>query len=173
MKTDLNDRELFYDGTSRVKPDLVPELFLHGATPDKLRVLYLNEDVELFNQLSDETISTDADVGFEPNLTWQLPESIEVLDLPRFFAHALRQRGLEKAPEYVRRVELELAEVERRGLQQLIKALIFVVSTFVTHKQVWGVGRGSSCASLLLFLIGLHKVDPVKYGIPLEEFFHD
>jgi len=173
VKTELKDRELFYDGTSRVKPELVPELLLRGVTPDKLRVFSLNDDVELFNQLSDDPITTGDNIAFTPDLTWQLPKAIQELDLRAFFAAALRERGLENSLEYVRRVEQELEQVERRGLQQLIRALIFVVATFVERKQVWGVGRGSSCASLLLFLIGLHLVDPVKYKIPLEEFFHD
>jgi DNA polymerase III alpha subunit len=173
VKTDLNDRELFYDGTSRVKPDLVPELFLHGTTPDKVRVTAPNEDVALFNQLSDETISVDRDIVFEPDLSWQLPAAWVELDLPGFFEALLRERGHPHGSPYHARVDKELAEVRRRGLEPLIRTLAFVVYTFNQHRQVWGVGRGSSCASLLLFLIGLHKVDPVKYGIPLEEFFHD
>jgi DNA polymerase III alpha subunit len=33
------------------------------------------------------------------------------------------------------------------------------------------VGRGSSVASYVLFLIGVHKIDPIKYELPIEEFF--
>jgi DNA polymerase III alpha subunit len=35
---------------------------------------------------------------------------------------------------------------------------------------VWGVGRGSSVASYVLFLIGTHKVDSVKYELDFNEF---
>jgi DNA polymerase III alpha subunit len=35
---------------------------------------------------------------------------------------------------------------------------------------VWGVGRGSSVASYVLFLIGIHKVDSLYYDLPIEEF---
>jgi DNA polymerase III alpha subunit len=36
---------------------------------------------------------------------------------------------------------------------------------------VWGVGRGSSVASYALYLIGIHKIDPIKYNLSINEFF--
>ena len=35
---------------------------------------------------------------------------------------------------------------------------------------LWGVGRGSSVASYALFLIGVHKIDSVKYDLDWREF---
>jgi DNA polymerase III alpha subunit len=35
---------------------------------------------------------------------------------------------------------------------------------------VWGVGRGSSCSSYLLYLLGLHEVDVVKYDVDISDF---
>lgn len=173
MKTDLNDRELFFDGVSQVRPDLVPELFLRGVTPDKVRVTALNEDIELFNHLSDEAILVGHNPTFKPDLSWQLPPEWAELDLDALFEGWLREHGHPPGSPYHERVARELAEVKRRGLEPLIRTLAFVVHTFNQRRQVWGVGRGSSCASLLLYIIGLHRVDPVRYSIPLEEFFHD
>ena len=36
--------------------------------------------------------------------------------------------------------------------------------------MVWGVGRGSPVASYVLFLLGVHKVDPIQYGLDWREF---
>jgi DNA polymerase III alpha subunit len=38
------------------------------------------------------------------------------------------------------------------------------------NKIVWGVGRGSSVASYVLFLIGIHKVNSLKYNLDIKEF---
>ena len=170
MKTVLSDRELFYDGTSRVKPDLVPDLFLHGVPPEKVAVTELNDDIVLFNQLNDVMLRLDGPASFEPSLEWRLPEPWATLDLDRHFAKLVSSAGDER---YSQRVAKELQEVRKRGLDNLIRAICFVVHTFRETGQVWGVGRGSSCASLLLFLLGLHQVDPIKYDISLDEFFHD
>jgi DNA polymerase III alpha subunit len=71
----------------------------------------------------------------------------------------------------IKRVETELKEYERRNLFDILRVLIFVIDEFKKQNIVWGVGRGSSCASYILFLIEVHSVDPVKYSIPLAEFF--
>jgi DNA polymerase III alpha subunit len=47
----------------------------------------------------------------------------------------------------------------------------YVVDTLRENNIVWGVGRGSSVASYVLHLIGVHKIDSIKYNIPIEEFF--
>jgi len=35
---------------------------------------------------------------------------------------------------------------------------------------VWGVGRGSSVASYVLFLLGVHKIDSMYYELSVDEF---
>ena len=34
---------------------------------------------------------------------------------------------------------------------------------------VVGVGRGSACASYVMFLLGMHDIDPIKYKIEFSE----
>jgi DNA polymerase III alpha subunit len=38
------------------------------------------------------------------------------------------------------------------------------------NNVVWGVGRGSSVASYVLYLLGVHKIDSIKYNLDIEEF---
>jgi DNA polymerase III alpha subunit len=45
-----------------------------------------------------------------------------------------------------------------------------MVDTFREEKIVWGVGRGSSVASYVLYLLGVHKVDSLKYNLNVDEF---
>ena len=38
------------------------------------------------------------------------------------------------------------------------------------NNVVWGLGRGSSTASYILYLLGVHKIDSLYYDLPIEEF---
>ena len=53
----------------------------------------------------------------------------------------------------------------------VLKTMKYVVDTLRKNNIVWGVGRGSSVSSYVLFLIGIHKIDSIKYNLPIEEFF--
>jgi DNA polymerase III alpha subunit len=46
-----------------------------------------------------------------------------------------------------------------------------MVDVMSEKSLVWGVGRGSSTASYVLYLIGVHSINSIKYDIPIEEFF--
>jgi DNA polymerase III alpha subunit len=35
---------------------------------------------------------------------------------------------------------------------------------------VWGVGRGSSIASFVLYLIGIHRINSLYYDLSINEF---
>jgi len=68
------------------------------------------------------------------------------------------------------RVEEELSEFRTRNLFPVLRMLIYIVDVMRQHGVVWGVGRGSSVASYVLYLIGIHKVDSLKYNINIHEF---
>lgn len=68
------------------------------------------------------------------------------------------------------RVDMELAEFEARNLFSVLQMLIYIIDTMRKNNIVWGVGRGSSVASYILYLMGVHKVDSVKYNLHIKEF---
>jgi DNA polymerase III alpha subunit len=67
----------------------------------------------------------------------------------------------------------ELMLFESHCMLPLLRTLIFIVDRMKAQRVVWGVGRGSSCSSYLLYLIGLHNVDPVKYDVSIRDFIRD
>jgi DNA polymerase III alpha subunit len=73
-------------------------------------------------------------------------------------------------PMHLRRMAEELAAYEERGLIDLLRYMIYLVDFMRENKIVWGVGRGSSVASYVLYLIGIHKVDSVQYNLDWREF---
>lgn len=172
MQTELNDRTLWFDGTNQVDPEKVPDLFLMGVPVEKIVVNELNSDIELFNSLTDNPIVTKKEANEPFDFTWQIPEEYKQINLDQFLLNELEHRGL-GSDQYEVRVHNEMAHIRAYKLEPLILTLLYVVTTLKHRGKVWGVGRGSSCASLVLHLIGVHEVDPVRYGIPLTEFFHD
>ena len=65
----------------------------------------------------------------------------------------------------------ELDLFRKHNMIIVLKSMKFLVDTLRQNNIVWGVGRGSSVASYALYLIGIHKIDPVKYNLSITEFF--
>jgi DNA polymerase III alpha subunit len=73
-------------------------------------------------------------------------------------------------PEQIARVEAEMSAYEERNMVLLLQWTKHFVDTCNENGIVWGVGRGSSVASFVLFLLGVHQVDSVKYNLDWQEF---
>ena len=57
-----------------------------------------------------------------------------------------------------------------RGLFPVLQLLIYIVDTMRNNNLVWGVGRGSAVSSYVLYILGVHKVNSVKYMLDIQEF---
>lgn len=68
------------------------------------------------------------------------------------------------------RVQLEYSLFEKKKFVKVLQFLIYFVDTLRANNVVWGVGRGSSVASFCLFLIGVHKINPMLYNLDITEF---
>ena len=68
------------------------------------------------------------------------------------------------------RVDEELKLFIQHGMFDLLFYLKYLVDTMRENNIVWGVGRGSSVASYVLYLIGVHKIDSIKYELNINEF---
>ena len=68
------------------------------------------------------------------------------------------------------RVKEEFFAYKERGMLNLLRYMIYLVSFMRENNIVWGVGRGSSVASYILYLIGVHRIDSIKYNLDWREF---
>jgi DNA polymerase III alpha subunit len=68
------------------------------------------------------------------------------------------------------RVKAEMDAYHDRGMIPLLQWTKHFVDTCNENGIVWGVGRGSSVASFVLFLLGVHQIDSVKYNLDWQEF---
>ena len=96
---------------------------------------------------------------------WNMPEEYKTLDIEMW----VREQTPPWDPESTR-VEEELAEFKSRNMLDLLRWLKYFVDTSRSNNVLWGVGRGSSVASYVLYIIGVHKINPIKYNLDWREF---
>lgn len=174
---DLEDRIITDRGEVVAKHSLLMRKALSGEVFTDLPALE-HPDVDDYNRaIGDgphiETWKDDKNLeGPDPDtFEWTIPKEYFTLDLVDLLAGSLQSRGLSDNEEYLERLTTEMTLATEKDMWPFIRCMLYVTQTFREKGVVWGVGRGSSCASLLLYLLGINRVDPVKYGIPMEEFF--
>ena len=95
---------------------------------------------------------------------WNTPESYKIIDIESFIMDKC------STIEEQERVAIELSMFNDRGLYPLLRHMVFLVDHFSENNIVWGVGRGSSVSSYVLFLLGIHKINSIKYQLSIDEF---
>ena len=111
----------------------------------------------------------DADQSIEEfdrknQLNWYMPEEYRNMDIAE---HIL---GLCNTQAELQRCGQELLMFQERSLFDLLRYLKYLVDTMVEHQVIWGVGRGSSVASYVLYKLKVHRVDSMYYDLDPQEF---
>ena len=73
-------------------------------------------------------------------------------------------------PDETDRVSQELELFSQYGMINVLFYCKYLVDTMRANNIVWGVGRGSAVASYVLYLIGMHKINSIKYELDINEF---
>jgi len=162
---------------------------IYSGHVDKCHVVLCDEsvDVDLFNKaasaqgLSELNTYIPIDVDqkeFDGVLQseWFMPDAYKAIDIKVWLLEQLQEKlqsdSLATA-QYSKewsRVNEEYAEYASRGMDDLLRYMVYLVDFMRENNIVWGVGRGSSVASYVLYLIGVHKVDSIQYGLDFREF---
>lgn len=155
------------------------ELFeaIYSGKIKKIENIFLDDDsVEQFNSALRQNRDS-----FPPLQKYTTPdESLDFLDkanqcdwfMPNDYCPNLVEMlyGMCTTEEHTSRVTQELELFIQHGMMDLLFYLKYLVDTMRENNIVWGVGRGSSVASYVLYLIGIHKIDSIKYGLDIKEF---
>lgn len=95
---------------------------------------------------------------------WYMPNNYKELDIANYII------SLCSTDSELERVADELLLFQERNLFDLLKFLKYLVDTLRHNNIVWGVGRGSSVSSYVLYLLGVHKINSIKYNLDIREF---
>jgi hypothetical protein len=95
---------------------------------------------------------------------WHMPDDYKNLDIA---AHVL---GLCESDAELQRCGEELLLFQQAGLFDLLRYLCYLVDTMQCHDVIWGVGRGSSVASFVLYKLKVHRINSLYYDLDPREF---
>jgi DNA polymerase III alpha subunit len=73
----------------------------------------------------------------------------------------------------LQRAGKELFLFQEKGMFPLLRYLKYLVDTLQHNNVIWGVGRGSSVASFVLYLLGVHRINSLYYDLDIEEFLKE
>lgn len=169
----LNDRIVTDTGEVVVHYDRLVDLALDGEPFWEYKSI-THPEIERYQEKTDQVIETWEDDGEyegppEASYEWNLPDEIKTLDLEKLCRSAMRKKKL--GQDHEDRLQSELDYIRTHNMEMFFRCILHVIRTFRKKKMIWGIGRGSSCASLVLYLLGVNRVDPVRYDIPMEEFY--
>ena len=95
---------------------------------------------------------------------WFMPEQYKTLNVHSYILTRCHTK------EETDRCAEELAEYAGRNMIPLLQYMIYLVDYMRENGIVWGVGRGSSVASYVLYLIGVHRINSIQYSLDWREF---
>lgn len=95
---------------------------------------------------------------------WHMPDTYKNLDIAQWVLDQCQSQ------EELQRVGQELLLYQERNLFPLLQQLKYLVDTWRANNVIWGVGRGSSVASYVLYLIGVHRINSMYYDLDITEF---
>lgn len=154
-------------GTMLKESDLVELLYQEKAGPLTVAHDVLDLYFNGCEQLGQEVVFKIKELPEtleEASSNWAMPEKYKELDIDIYFAEKIN------TVKEAERVVEELALFRERGLEPMLRFMIFLVDLMKENNIIWGVGRGSSVSSFLLYLVGLHQINPIKYNLGIEEF---
>jgi DNA polymerase III alpha subunit len=136
------------------------------STVDIEQCLQVLENVDNINtwQREQDCAMTVEQFDQQQQQRWYMPEEYQHLDIAKYIL------DLCTTPEQLQRVGDELLLYQDRGLFDLLKYLKYLVDTMRANNIIWGVGRGSSVASYVLYLLGVHRIDSMFYDLDPREF---
>lgn len=156
----FNEQDIFealYKGQT-----LSPEMFVESN--DEIESLEATAELKFWKPLDDYNLSLE-DYDSSLQTDWNMPDDYKTLDIEQW----VWEQTPPWDPNHTRVAE-ELEAYKARNMLDLLRWLKYFVDTCSKEDIVWGIGRGSSVASYVLYLIGVHSVDSIKYNLDWREF---
>ena len=144
--------------------NLIKGVMQHGPEILENCVANPNDIVQYLKRIDQERLDYPLTKLQVDKSNWFIPNEYKQLDIEEFLVTQCPEQN------YPRLIE-ELALFKQNNMIPVLKTMKYVVDTLRANNIVWGVGRGSSVSSYVLYLIGIHKIDSVKYALPIDEFF--
>lgn len=154
--------DMLYDGEDI---SAVTDVDWHEDFEKYNTALELNHDNSNRFSPIEKLVKTIEDFDYDNQSNWFMPQEYKELDVYSFIMNKCSDE-----PSVLDRVKQELTEFESRGMTNLLRYMIYLVDHMRKNGIVWGVGRGSSVASYVLYIIGIHRINSIQYNLDYKEF---
>lgn len=95
---------------------------------------------------------------------WFMPDAYKNIDIAQFVL------DLCNGEAELQRVGQELLLFQERDMFDFLRMMKYIVDVCRENSVVLGVGRGSSVASFVLYLLGVHQINSLHYDLDIAEF---
>lgn len=154
----------------------IMDLLMQGRQPESLKNILVDDTVNIEEAISfieelpgfvpytfvDNIAVKDWDSVNQQN--WHMPEEYKQLDIAAYIL------GLCSNEAELQRCGEELLLYQERDLFNLLRYLKYLVDLMTENKVIWGVGRGSSVASFILYKLQVHRINSLYYNLDVHEF---
>ena len=136
-----------------------------------------SKEIQLFNDVCRQFDHSEGMIDFcdspsisieefdkERQSSWSTPAQYNNIDMIKWLLNKC------KTEEEKIRVCEEWILFEKYEMEPVLRFLVYLVDNLRERKILWGVGRGSSVSSYCLYLIGIHRVNALKYNLDYQEF---
>ena len=141
----------------------LPGLLVEGQI-DLETAASILEDVPTFIRYDELAQQSKEEFDHRCQHNWLMPQKYKELDIAE---HVL---SLCASDAELQRCGAEVLLFQERDLFNLLRYLVYLVDTMRENKLIWGVGRGSSVASYVLYKLGVHRIDSLYYELDPAEF---
>lgn len=145
---------------------LAQAVLKHGPEIIEYSVKDINSVSQYLNRVFEERLDYPVPADHIDKENWFIPREYKEMDIEGFLVDQCPRENLDQLNQ-------ELMLWRSHNMIPVLRAMKYIVDILRKNNIVWGVGRGSSVASYVLFLIGVHKIDSIKYKLPIEEFFKE
>lgn len=156
----------------------VCDLLMQGHAVDSLKNIVVDETVNIeelamFVERPDSLLTWSFPYNAETSvpefhltqqMSWHMPDEYKQIDI------AVHVLGLCESEAELQRCGQELLLYQERDLFNLLRYLKYLVDVMKQNRVIWGVGRGSSVASYVLYKLGVHRIDSMYYNLDVNEF---
>lgn len=177
MSTRVKDVKINGYGQAILDADDLVELLLRNRSIDYFNVDDTDRDIRLFLEKQSDILDSttvlltksNEDLSFDEyhaaaSNTWTFPKGYQELDVKAWLLLKCKT-DIERT-----RVLSEYDLFEEKDMIMILRLFVYLVDYMRQNKFIWGVGRGSAVSSYILYLIGIHRVDSIKYQLEVSEF---
>jgi DNA polymerase III alpha subunit len=116
-----------------------------------------------YNEMAMQAVTVE-DFDHRNQGNWLMPDEYKNLDIAEYVLNLCDSEAA------LQRVGEELLLFQSRELFDLLRYLKFLTDVMTSTHLIWGVGRGSSVSSYVLYLLKVHRIDSLHYNLDIAEF---